>query len=114
MNREELLAAKPPRVKSLDVAGIGSISLRVLSGREALELEVQLRGERDTPEKLAQLVAVQLAAFICDEEGKTILSQADAAQLVDQWSAGQVQQVIRAGARMNALGDEAVGAAGGN
>lgn len=114
MNRDELLAAKPNRVKSVEVDGIGSISLRVLSGREALDLEVLLRGERDTAEQIARLVAVQLAAFICDETGKTILSQEDAAQLVDQWSANQVRQVIRAGSQMNALGAESVEAAGGN
>jgi hypothetical protein len=114
MNREQLLAARPKLVKSFDISGIGSVNLRVLTGREALALDVQLRKDRDTAEGLASIVAVQLAAFICDEAGAPILSLEDAAQLIDQWSAGQVRSVISHGAKLNALGEASVEEAGGN
>lgn len=70
--------------------------------------------DRTSGEGLASMVAAQLAAFICDEGGKPLLSQDEAAQLVDRWAAHQVQAVIRAGVKLNALGESSVEDAGGN
>lgn len=114
MDRAQLLAVKPDRVKRVEIPGIGEICIRVLSGREALSLEVAMRKDRETADGLADLVAAQLAAFICDESGASILSTEDAAQLVGQWSANQVRAVIREGTKLNALGAHSVEEAGGN
>jgi hypothetical protein len=114
MNREELLAFKPKRVKSVDIPGIGAVCLRVLTAREALALEVGLRQDRSTPEGMEGMVAVQLAAFICDESGVPLLSLDDAKQLVGQWSANQIRVCIQHGADLNGLGETAVEEAGKN
>lgn len=114
MNREQLLAAKPKLVSKVQIEGIGTIYLRILTGREALDLEMALRQPRDSAEGIAALVAAQVAAFVCDKNGKSILSQEDASQLVSQWSASQVRQIVSEGAKLNALGAQSVEEAGGN
>ncbi len=114
LTRDLLLAAKPRKVETVDVEGIGHVCIRSLSARDALALEVQMRGDRDSAEGLASIVGAQLASFICDAEGNQILSIEDAAQLVVHWSANQVRAVIREGVRLNALGSDSVEEAGGN
>jgi hypothetical protein len=115
VNREQLLAARPRLVQSVEITGVGQVNLRILTGREALDLEVGLRkADRDSAEGVASLVAAQIAAFVSDESGKPILSVDDAATLVRQLSAGQVRQIVAEGAKLNALGAASVEEAGGN
>ena len=115
MNRAELLAAKPHLVKAVDISGVGKVNLRILTGRAALDLENRLRkSDSQTAEGVAAMVAIQIAAFVCDDNGKAILSEEDAAVLVGQYAASQVRQIVAEGARLNALGDKSVEEAGGN
>lgn len=115
MNREQLLAAKPRLVKAIEISGVGKVNLRILTGRAALDLETRLRkADRESAEGVAAMVAIQIAAFVCDKSGKPILSEEDAAQLVGQYSASQVRQIVAEGAKLNALGAQSVEEAGGN
>jgi hypothetical protein len=116
MNRDQLLAARTRRVEAVEVEGIGKVYIRAISARDALALESDI-GKIDKNGEaggLPPLVALQLASFISDVAGNAILNRDDAAALLDIWSANQVREVIRAGVKLNALGDESVEAAGGN
>lgn len=114
MNREGLLAVKSRRVETVEVEGIGTVHVRVLNAKDALALEALLIGGLADAGKLQALVIEQIRAFICDESGVPLLSREDAAQLIEQWSANQVRAIIKAGVRLNALGDASVEEAGGN
>lgn len=110
MKREQLLAIKSAKVEKVKVSGIGDLHVRVLSARAALELDGKLKQADGT----VSMVAFQLSSFLCDESGSALLSEEDAAQLLDKLSAKQVREIIQHGVRLNALGEESVEAAGGN
>lgn len=116
MNREQLLAARSSRVHRVKVDGVGEVCVRALSGRQMLALEASFATVEDktTWDGKARLGAMQLAAYICDDEGKAVLSFEDALQLLDDWTGAQITAVVTYGTKINSLGEDGVEEAGKN
>lgn len=116
MNRELLLAARSSRVHRVKVEGVGEVCIRALSGREMLALEAAFASveNKESPEGRAALGAHQLAAYLCDDEAKSVISLEDAQQLLDLWTGAQISAVVVAATRINQLNEENVEEAGKN
>lgn len=110
MNRDALLAIKHGRVEQVEIAGLGKIGIRVINAREALELYERFQRDKSP----VALSIAQLSAFIADSSGGRMLSEDDAAKLLDGLSAVQLREIVRHGTKLNALDEEAVETAGGN
>jgi hypothetical protein len=94
--KDDLLAYRDRKVEQ--VAGEWpTVFVRSLSVRDSLALEAAMR---DGGENTEAATAAQLAAFLSDPEGNALLTQAEAAALLDR-SAVMVKAILEAGRRLN-------------
>jgi hypothetical protein len=106
---EQILAADDRKVEEVQVPEWGgSVCVRHLSGLEAVDLYVQLKGIAGTEtEKAAARMVASLSAFLCDTEGKQLASIEQAKLLIGK-SAVAVNRIVAKGHAINATDDAKV------
>lgn len=84
-----------------------AVRVRVLHALEELELREEITKETET----SRILAVQLKAYVCDEEGKPLLASVDdvLAWIKDnRLRASTCVKITRDAGRLNSLSDEAL------
>lgn len=91
----------------------GSVWVRELLGYEALRLRDSIVAVTDTAsvDGQARVLAVQLAAFLCDESGATLCDVDQALTVVAAWYPPDILAVIKAGLDLNRTDEAGVEAA---
>ena len=104
LSRDQLLAARAPRVQRVDLPELGEdahVFLRPLTGKQRGEIERRFAGgdlEKDPGGFRAEL----LVRTICDSTGALLLTVADIAALLEQ-PATVVEKLFEASAELSAL-----------
>ena len=101
---EDLLAGTD-RAVELVTSGSLSLHVRTLSAKDGVVLAEQLRKAGDDSELL---LAAQLAAFLCHEDGTPLLTVDQARVLAARYNKQTITGFIEAGVRMNGFDREAV------
>ena len=86
------------------------VHVRELLGIEALQLRERISAIANITEAEGQAasMAVQIAAFLCDENGASVCNVEQARQLVEVWYPPDLVEVIKAGNTINGADDQAV------
>ena len=109
LGRDGLLAITAP-VTEADIDGVGRVALRPLTARALHELTNAPGGlEGLSPEALASLIS---QTVVDPATGDPILSEQDAAHMVDTWPAGSVVDLVSAVTRVSGLDAEVEDLAG--
>jgi hypothetical protein len=97
----DIIGAKDRKIVPVEVPEWGgTVHVRSLSTTEALSLEQTMRPIEDRGE----LMACQLAAFLCDEAGTPLFSTYQEAQPMLGKSPAVLRRVINAGMAANGMG----------
>lgn len=106
LTAEDFLSPPTRRVSIVDlpVRG-GQAAVRGLFAMEAVRLSDALREAAGEPQKL---MAIQIAAFLCDAEGHALLSLDQAMNAVGNMEPADLRAVIEAGTKLNRLTDDTV------
>lgn len=106
---EQILAAQDSNVEPVKVPEWGgTVYVRRMSAATSIDHVVAVRAiEGGDAEKARARLAANLAAFLCDENGKSLATIEQARQLVDK-SAAAVMRIVEAGSRLNATDDSTV------
>lgn len=104
--RDQIKAANRRKLIPVVIPEWGGLTVyvRTLSVSESLAL-VDLSTEAKGNKK--QLLAIQMASFLCDKDGTPAFTVAEArAELVDQGFAAPLARIVEAAVRENGLGSE--------
>jgi len=91
-------------VVTLPVRG-GQAAVRGLLSIEAVRLSDAIREAAGDAQRL---LAIQVAAFLCDAQGQALLSFDQAMVAVGNMEPGDLRALIEAGTRMNRMTDETI------
>lgn len=118
---EDLLATRARRVKRVEFEDLGAhCFVRSLSVPEFTALYQGLKDDKDDASNeevaanAAENSAMQIAAFLCDEQGVPRLTIEQARQFVADREMRQVRKIIKDGSDLNSLSEEGVETARGN
>ena len=106
---EEILAAEDVETREVRTPEWkGSVHVRTLTAAEQLVMFEQTtsvdQGTGSEADKRSAKLAIFLAAFLCDGQGKPLATREQAQQLVNK-SARAVQRIVKAGHKLNQSGE---------
>jgi hypothetical protein len=81
------------------------VHIRQLTAIELMAMQDQLVAAGDDK---AKLIAVQVSAYLSNEDGSKALTDDQSAQFVNLYSGLDVKRIIKAGSSLNSIDDEAV------
>ena len=113
LGRDQILAAQDLPTVDVEVPEWGgTVRVRMMTGgeRDAFEAGTITRHGRKIEQNLVNIRARLVALCVVDEKGQRLFSEADAAAL-GQKSAAALNRVFNAAQQLNALTEEAAGAA---
>jgi hypothetical protein len=103
LTREQIKAVNQRRLTAVPVPQWkGHVMIRTLTASEAIDLAARLKGR-----ELKEQLAIQLSAYICDDQGQPLWSEGEARQeLIDTGQDAPVAVIIEACHRNNGVGSE--------
>lgn len=104
----DLLAPRARRVVSvtLPIRG-GEVGVRALTAAEVLDISEKLAAADNLKRKLA----IQLAAYLSDEAGNSLLTVEGAETFIECSEQADVRAIVGAGVSLNRIDDDAIEAA---
>ena len=107
--RERILAQSAPRVEPVEIAGLGKIFVRELTGVERDAIDQLVRGDKDAFSKAGWRGRLA-AMFLSDEQGVRIFDPAadDDVAALNAKASTFLDRVIEAGNNASALGQAGV------
>lgn len=106
---KESFIRKPRKVVPVDLDD-GRVYVRAVTAAEAMDLEVAMTDVKD----LKQSTAIQLAAFLSDQDGGALLTVDEALEAIGTRSPADVQAILKQGYSLNSLDAKALEETSGN